>query len=52
MSSVLTLAVVQAVDGVVVGGGPGLVESRTRVAEGRVCGVTVVHTGVPAVGMV
>lgn len=49
---VLTLAVVKAVDGVVVGGGPRLVEGGACVAEGGVGRVTVVHTGVPGVGVV
>lgn len=48
----LTLAVVEAVEGVVIGGGPRLVEGGACVAEGGVGRVTVVHTGVPGVGVV
>lgn len=49
---VLTLAVVKAVDCVVVGGGPRLIEGGACVAEGGVWRVTVVHAGVPGVGVV
>lgn len=48
----LTLAVVHAVDGVVVGGGPGLVEGGAAVAEGGVWRIIVVYAGVPGVGVV
>ena len=49
----LTFAVVNGVDGVVVGGGPALVEGRVGVEHsGGVLGVTVVHTGVPGVRVV
>lgn len=48
----LTLAVVDAVNSVVVRGGPGLVEGGACVAEGRVWRIVVVDTGVPGVGMI
>lgn len=48
----LTLAVVDAVDGVVVGGGPRLVEGGACVAEGGAWRIVVVYTGVPGVGVV
>lgn len=48
----LTLAVVEAVDGVIVWGCPWLVEGGACVAEGGVLRVTVVHTGIPGVGVV
>lgn len=48
----LTLAVVEAVDGVIIRGRPRLVESGARVTEGRVWRMTVVHTGVPGVRVV
>lgn len=48
----LTLAVVDAVDAVVVGGGPGLVVGGACVAEGGVRRIVVVDAGVPAVGVV
>lgn len=47
-----TLAVVQVVDGVVVGCGPRLVESGACVAEGGVWRVTVVYTRIPGMGVV
>lgn len=52
LSSCLTLAVVDAVNSVVVRGGPGLVEGGACVAEGGVWRIVVVDTGVPGVGMI
>ena len=51
-SIVITFAVVQAADGVVVGGGPALVEGGACVTEGGVGGVAKGQTGIPGVGVV